>query len=131
MPRPAGVFPGHSPGGLWTQGPLPRVQEIRGSGLQMQAHQLQVEDGLPGGHHQHHLLIKSGIMYPSLFFNATYFTTSKMRFTNNRLTGLQTDITWLGSSRLSRIQQNYKYTWLGFSLVQNNTKETFAQKSAT
>ena len=54
-----------------------------------------------------------------------------MRFTNNRLTGLQTDITWLGSSRLSRIQQNYKYTWLGFSLVHNNTKETFAQKSAT
>ena len=61
MPRPAGVLPGHSPGGLWTQGPLPRVQEIRGSGLQMQAHQLQVEDGMPGGHHQHHMLIRSGI----------------------------------------------------------------------
>ena len=38
--------------------------------------------------------------------------TSKMRFTNNRLTGLQTDKTWLGSSRVSRMQQNYKCTWL-------------------
>ena len=32
--------------------------------------------------------------------------TSKMRFTNNRLTGLQTDKTWLGSSRLSRAQKS-------------------------
>ena len=39
--------------------------------------------------------------------------TSKMRFTNNRLMGLQTIRTWLGSSRLRRIQQqNYKCTWL-------------------
>ena len=35
-------------------------------------------------------------------------STSKMRFTNNRLTGLQTDKTWLGLSRLSRVQQNFK-----------------------
>ena len=34
--------------------------------------------------------------------------TSKMRFTNNRLTDLQTDKTWLGLSRLSRVEQNDK-----------------------
>ena len=33
-----------------------------------------------------------------------------MRFTNNQLTGLQTDKAWLGSSRVSRMQQNYKCT---------------------
>ena len=39
----------------------------------------------------------------------SFFTeTSKMRFTNNRLTDLQTDKTWLGLSRLSRVEQNDK-----------------------
>ena len=40
--------------------------------------------------------------------NHFYSITSKMRFTNNRLTGLQTDKTWLGLSRLSRVQQLLK-----------------------
>ena len=35
--------------------------------------------------------------------------TSKMRFTNNRLTGLRADNSLLGSSRLCRVQQKTKY----------------------
>ena len=56
--------------------------------------------------------------------------TSKMRFTNNRLTGLQTDKTWLGSSRVSRMQQNYRVqlTVQTFNTIINRN---FPQKSAT
>ena len=57
--------------------------------------------------------------------------TSKMRFTNNRLTGLQTDKTWLGSSRISWIQQNYKCTWLMVIAPICLTGRNFAQKSET
>ena len=39
---------------------------------------------------------------------AIFNSTSKMRFTNNRLTDLQTEETWLVFSKLSRPQQNYE-----------------------
>ena len=51
-----------------------------------------------------HCLLNLGFYGICAMFNLT----SKMRFTNNRLTDLQTDKTWLGLSRLSRVQQNYK-----------------------
>ena len=42
-----------------------------------------------------------------IFQTEKIVSTSKMRFTNNRLTGLQTEKTWLGLSTLNRVLQNY------------------------